>query len=1019
MHVPSRRSVVVVPLLVAACWWVCGGPDARVDALRSDLEPPAQPPPVDFASTWSTTRFVPNRGQWHGDVRFVAQGFTLRFERWSAAAPTDGAARPRSCSGGVVRTRFVDCHTKGVATGDVLPLRTNWLCGADPAAFATDVPSYETVQLRDVQPGIDVVFRPLAGGASGPFEYDLMLAPGADLGAFRARCDGAAGLEVDAAGRLCIAVPTPSGIEVVVQERPIAWHETTAGRRALEVAFVLHADGSYGFVAPDRDPRLAAVVDPGVVWSSYLGGGSSDSINDVVWRPGAGIWLAGWAGSTDFPTTVGAYRTTGGQDGFVAKLNDAGTQVLFATYLGGSLGDEIRGLALGPGDSIAVGGFTASLNFPVTAGALQPTYAGASLVLAVGDAFVARLSANGSSLLASTYLGGGFDESVEAIDVGPTGNVYAVGWTASGNFPTTPGVWRPTLGGPLTLQSDGFVANLAPDLRTANWSTYAGGGLPDQFNDVDVNPATGQVTAVGWSVSVDFPVTGLAHRTIVAGVVDMVACRLNANGTAPVWSTYIGGADSDIAHCLQVAGDGSCWIGGSTRSPNFPVSAGAPQTVFAGETDGVVCRLSANGQALPYATLVGGPDFDAVRDLDVVGSDVLAVGEAGPGLSVTANAFQPLFGGGNLDGFAVWFSGNGTTRDYCSYFGGAGQDVLGSVDFAAGGLAVLGGWSFSSAFPTTPGVVQRQLRGIEDGVVLQLDLLSDLVENLELVAESVDEQRFVDGGDVELLRLRVGNPSARDIELRSLRFLLAGHGDGVASARDLRLFVGAVGVPESERLAAAPIATVVENAELAVPLLAVHVPAGGAVVLRVVVGLLADAAGRTVELAGLVAEASALEARAFGAGEGLPVRVQLTGRGEGPVWVVGNLPGDADGDRRLTVGDLRRQCIAVGTSNAAIDCDGDLVQGPRDVAITLDAMLGRPTLVSQPSVLARGAWFTLPGVFPSGRAVTATLAGRSLTIGRVTPREVTLRCDAVATGLQELLVAVDGTQLVSGLVTVQ
>src|SRR5436190_14450708 len=259
--------------------------------------------------------------------------------------------------------------------------------------------------MRGVLPGIDVAFRPLPDSQRGPFEFDLLLQPGADLSAFAARCEGADHLRIDDRGRLCIVADTPDGPIELRHEAPVAWQQTPAGRRELRVAFRLLDRTTWGFVAADLDPMHAAVVDPGVVWATWLGGGASDSINAMRWAPGTGVWVAGWAGSTNFPATPGAYRTVGGADGFVARLNDDGTLLQFATYLGGASGDEVRGLALGPGDTPTVVGYTHSTDFPVTPGAADPSYSGGSPFLDIGDGFLARLSANGSALLAATYLG--------------------------------------------------------------------------------------------------------------------------------------------------------------------------------------------------------------------------------------------------------------------------------------------------------------------------------------------------------------------------------------------------------------------------------------------------------------------------------------------------------------------------------------------------------------------------------------------------------------------------------------
>ncbi|MEO6594944.1 MAG: hypothetical protein ABIP94_09355, partial [Planctomycetota bacterium] len=315
-------------------------------------------------------KFVPNRGQWHDAVRFTAlgdtigwlhdDGFTLRFERWTRPAQESGipgsefpageipageipaggapASMERTQSGCVVRTRFASASVPTFVTGAEVPGLHHFFLGNDAARWHSDIPGFATVCMQGVLPGIDVLFRPLPDGCRGPFEYDLMLAPGADLSRFEAICEGVSSLHIDASSRLVARIPTPDGDSELIQDAPIAWQDTPQGRRPLHVHFRLIGEHSYGFAADDLDPELSATVDPGVIWGTFLGGGATDSVRALRWRPGRGIWVGGWAGSTDLPTTMGAYRVTGGADAFLARLTDTGSLV-FASYLGGALGE--------------------------------------------------------------------------------------------------------------------------------------------------------------------------------------------------------------------------------------------------------------------------------------------------------------------------------------------------------------------------------------------------------------------------------------------------------------------------------------------------------------------------------------------------------------------------------------------------------------------------------------------------------------------------------------------------------
>jgi hypothetical protein len=1014
-------------LLPAALLLLASTSTAPVGAEAGDAaaaQAPAAGPAL--AAALRQCEFVPNRGQWPTAVRYGVfgdsmgwlhdDGFTLRYERWQSA--DDDAAAPRQQSGCVVRTRFLGAAVPEFVADTPLPGRRSFLLGADQARWCSDLPATARVRMRGVQPGIDVLFRPLPSGRSGVFEYDLELAPGADLTRFVARCEGADEVHVDGQGRLCLSLTTPDGPCTLVQEAPIAWQDTPTGRRPLQVAFRLLDAVTYGFVAADLDPTLAAVVDPGVVWGTYLGGGASERVASMRWRPGSGIWVAGWAGSTDFPTTVGAFRTTGGADGFVARFDDTGTTLQFATYLGGSLGDEVRGLDVGPGNRPTVVGFTRSLDFPLTAGALQTGFGGASSFLDIGDAFVSTLNDTGTALLASTYLGGLFDDVAEAVVVDDTGAPIVVGWSTSPNLPTTPGVVQPLLGGLPLAQSDGFVARLAPNGQSMLAATFHGGQGGEQFLGVDLDRPSGDIVVGGWTLGADYPVTANALRTTSAGGLEGVITRFNATLTARPFSSYLGGIASDVLQGVRIAADGSIWTVGFTDSVNFPTTLDAPQRVLGGGNDAFAARLSANGSALLFSTLHGGAGGDKGRaiDVDSVNDRVLFVGEAGIGMPVSVDAPQPQLAGGVLDAFVVLLTNGGARLEWATYLGGVNQDVLASVALAPNGFAVIGGWTFSPDYPLGPPAYQGLRRGTSDGVVQQLDLVTDFGEGMIVLPGAGAAPSFVGPGEQQLLAATLQNVTARPLAVDAFRLLLAGAGDAAARVSNLRVLARPNGGTASVVGSLASLSG--DDREFDLLLQNCIVPASDSLELSVVADVTADPAGATVEFAAAIVEVDAWELRSIGGSA--VVRAAGTGRADGRVLVLGRVPGDLDGDGRQTVVDVRRQLAALGSIERAADVDGDGQVTPVDVAATRAAVLGRPLVLAVPAQLTRGSWITLRGLLPELGALQASLGGRSMLVGTATPREVTLRVDAAQpVGPQDLIVTLGGRTLVARLVDVQ
>jgi len=974
-------------------------------------------------------QFVPNRGQWSNaaaNVRFVAlgdtaawlhdDGYTLRFERWSE----EDRERPvRTCSGAVVRTRFLGAGTQGFVTGREFATRHHFLKGA-VAEHVRGVPSFATVTMQQVQPGIDVMFRPLPGdgsetAAKGPFEYDLLMAPGADLDSFEVACEGVESLRVDDAGRLVATIVTPSGKRELVQQAPVAWQVTESGRQPIEVAFRMLGTTRYGFVAAGRDATLPTVVDPGVVWATHLGGGLTDRIHDMQWREGDGVWVGGWTGSTDFPATVGAFQTVGAADGMVARLADDGQSLVFATYLGGQDSDQVRGIALAPDLTATVVGFTNSANFPTTAGAAQPTYGGSSVFIEIGDGFVTRLSASGDSLLGSTYTGGAFDDVAEDVVLQPNGDAIVVGWTTSGDMPIPAGGYQPALGGLIVAQSDGFVLGVAQNAQSFTFGTFLGGAYSEQFLGVDRDATTGDIAVTGWSLGADYPTTPAVVRPSAGGEIDAVLTRLNSTASTAVFSTYMGGIGEDAATVVKFEADGSVWIGGFTASVNYPATLTAPQQSVAGANDGFVTRISALGQGIVYSTLLGGSGQDRVRDLDLAAPGVMVVGEAGTGFPVTMDAVQSQFAFGVTDGFACLLTNNASTIGWSSYFGGSNQDSLQAVSLADSGLCVVAGYTYSSDFPIAPAGYQPQLFGVEDGVVVQLDLLTDIGPAMEVEPVDAPLVELAASGALDLIRFDLVNITDRDLAVDSVRVLVAGAGATAQNVTDVRVMRDVGG---TEQLVTGLFA-VTPGTEVTIPLGGEVIPARESVRFCLRADVTAAANGASVEVAAAIVDASAWQVHALGAGGGPTVSVSGPGRATGPVYVLGGLGGDVDGSGEQTVVDVRRLITSVGTPDLIHDTDGDGVRTLTDVHATLQSVLGRGVVFSVPPQVTRGDWLLSRGLFPVTGSVQATLGGRALTVGRVAARQLSLHIDATQpTGVQELIILMAGDVLFAGFVEV-
>lgn len=486
-----------------------------------------------------------------------------------------------------------------------------------------------------------------------------------------------------------------------------AW--TSSSRRFALLALLLAA------------PLLPTAAQPALRFSTYLGGSELDLAGAVALGDDGAVYVVGHTRSSDFPTRNAAQGYQGslflGTDVFAAKLSADGDSLLYATYLGGALGEEMAVAAVVDAQGrLYVAGTTSSPDFPVR-GALQGFRAGDETA---SDGFVARLSADGSAVEFATWLGGSGDETITALALGPDGAVYVAGSTTSTDFPVTPGVVQPARAGDAAIAlSDAFVARLTPDGDglALDYATYLGGGRDDVPRALAVDDA-GRAWVAGTTTSLDFPLQD-ALQTAYAGPIrdlegDAFVARLSADAAALDVATYLGGAQDDGATGLALDAEGRVYVAGSTMSPDFPTTAGAYQAQRAGLQERFVARLAPAGSAwmLDVSTRLGAADGA------VTSRAGLAVDRAGrvwtAGATTTSrfplrDAAQPGYGGGTTDAFLVRLDADVRTLGYGTFLGGTGADAATSLALGDDALCLAGG----TGSPDIP--VQAPLQPTFDG----------------------------------------------------------------------------------------------------------------------------------------------------------------------------------------------------------------------------------------------------------------------------------------------------------------
>jgi len=356
-----------------------------------------------------------------------------------------------------------------------------------------------------------------------------------------------------------------------------------------------------------------------VLYATYLGGSTGGTSGYVGWDtasavavdPAGRAYVTGYTYASDFPTTEGSYQPEargGTTDTFVTCFSAGGAALVYSTYLGGSDNEAAEGIAVNGKGAAYVTGYTYSMDFPVTEGVAQETNHGWS------DAFVTKLSASGSELVYSTYLGGSagsggtWGDYGKGIVLDEADNAYVVGHTLSMDYPTTEGAYRTNRAG----SYDAFVTILD---RFANvvYSTYFGGTSMEVLSGIAVGPG-GTVYITGTTLSEDLPTSsGVVQESFGGGSYDAFLARLDPSLEGEdglVFATYLGGSTYDYGRDVAVDGEGNALVVGYTESPDFPVTAGALQTIFAGDYDAVGTRISADGRSLMYSTFLGGDGGD-------------------------------------------------------------------------------------------------------------------------------------------------------------------------------------------------------------------------------------------------------------------------------------------------------------------------------------------------------------------------------------------------------------------------
>jgi len=662
--------------------------------------------------------FEANQGQAEPSVRYLShsQSYTLFLERGeSVIVPqaTTGTVSP-------IRIRLANTNSNATPTAEEQQLtRTNYFLGNNPAKWQTNIPNYSRIRYNSIYPGIDLVYY----GNQRHLEHDFIVAPHADPDRIVLTIEGTKQLHIDANTRdLILSKNNRTSLRL---RAPVTYQENNGARIPIRSSYKLLPNHRVSFEVGPYNHSRPLIIDPVLVYSTYLGGSGSsvngDQGNGIAVDADGNAYIVGTTYSANFPITTGTFQETSNASAglstvFVSKLNAAGTALIYSTYLGGSGGDSGYGIALDQNRNAYITGATYSTDFPVTCGAFQ--VANPTTASGASTAFVAKLNAAGDGLAYSTYLGGSGNHAntaqgdvAQAIAVNSNGNSYVTGYTYSADFPLTPGTFRTQL----SAQPDIFATELSPDGTALVYSTYLGG---QGFGNAIAIDSSGDAFVAGSTSDPNFPVTSGAFQTsnnaFQYGAPTAFVTELNPTGTDEVYSTYLGGSWGESAQAIAVDKNGFAYVTGTTNSPDFPLTSDVlePSSNFPGSPAAFVTKLNATGTAMEYSTFLEGQSttisglaVDNMGAAYIVGNATTSNAGKFGGFISTPDALPTPESSGN-SAFILKLDPSAAFLNYATLLGGSANDAAIGVALDLSGSAYAVGYANSADFTVTSGALQ-------------------------------------------------------------------------------------------------------------------------------------------------------------------------------------------------------------------------------------------------------------------------------------------------------------------------
>ena len=678
--------------------------------------------------------FEINRGQTNSEVKYLSRGpgYTAFLTAGGLvlslrpSAVVASSSSPELSDAATLFFSFVGAAKNPTVKGeDPLPGRVNYFLGNDPAKWHTNVPIYGRVRYQNVYPGIGLVYY----GNGSQLEYDFEIQPGADPRRIQLEIRGATRIELDQEGNLTLNL----GNGEVHFQSPVIYQEQMGRRIPVNGTYVMTDSTHIAFQIADYDLSKPLIVDPVLIYATYLGGSGTDQATGIAVDSSGSVYVAGYTNSPDILLTTLGVPAKNANHVFVAKINPTGNGLIYADYIGGDAQDYGYAVALDSANEIYVTGSTSSGDFPV----VNPyqSYPGST------NAFISKISADGSSLLYSTYLGGnGFDQP-SSIAIDGSSSVLVAGNTSSTNFPVANAYQSTALANQGGMYGTyGFLTKFSPDGSSLVYSTYLAGnsvglsncgGTPcygELYNAIQglaVDP-TGNAYVAGDTNTYNFPTTQgsyMASNSTAAYTVVGFVSKFSSSGLLS-YSTYFY-ESSGFTRLMAIAVDSSgfAYVTGSAYSDGtFPLTSTAicdPAVYGVDCSYAFVTKFDAIASTLMYSTFLGPNNYgDPVAIALDPSNDAYVLAATTSSSFNLVNGLQAYAGGSDI--LLVEIDPLAGSELFATYLGGSGNETPGGMALDAVNNIYITGSTNSADFPVTQGAFQGLLTGNSNAFVTKV-----------------------------------------------------------------------------------------------------------------------------------------------------------------------------------------------------------------------------------------------------------------------------------------------------------